>query len=261
MTGQEEIGVGKKIRSILPPLLFWVAVWQLLSARVGAELLLPAPLTVVERLWELGGTAAFWLTAGATLGRIFTGFLAGVLLGGILAVLTFASRWADRLLSPAIRVIRATPVASFIILILLWVERGRVPGLISALMVLPVVWGNVSRGLREVDPQLLELAQAYRFGRGKTAGLIYFPSARPYFTSACRTSMGLAWKAGVAAEVLCLPVRAVGTQVYYSKIYLETPTLFAWTLVVVVLSFLLERLMDVLLRHLEQRRAGHDKAA
>ena len=75
----------------------------------------------------------------------------------------------------------------------------------------------------------------------------------PYFASACRTALGLAWKAGVAAEVLCLPEAAIGTQVYQAKIYLETPDLFAWTLVVLALSFALEGLLGKLLSLLEGR--------
>ena len=95
------------------------------------------------------------------------------------------------------------------------------------------------------------MGRAYRFGRWKTVRLIYAPSVLPYFASGCHTAMGLAWKAGVAAEVLCVPKLAIGTQVYFSKIYLETPSLFAWTIVVVALSFLLERVIGGLLRRLE----------
>ena len=241
----------KKAYRVLLPLLFWTGVWQLAAAAVGKELLLPAPLAVGRRLLELCGTGAFWLTAGASLGRILLGLLAGVVLGTLLAGLTSALPWADCLLSPAVKVIRATPVASFIILVLLWVETGRVPGVISALMVLPVVWGNVSRGWAETDPQLLELARAYRFGRWRTLRRVYVPSVLPYFASGCRTALGLAWKAGVAAEVLCLPKNAIGAQVYYAKIYLETPSLFAWTLAFIALSFLLEWAVGLLLRRLE----------
>ena len=150
-----------------------------------------------------------------------------------------------------IRVIRATPVASFSLLVILWVVTGWVPVVVSGLMVLPVVWGNVSRGIAQTDPLLLEAARAYRFSRWKTVRLVYAPSVLPYFASACHTSLGLAWKAGVAAEVLCQPRLAIGTQVYFSKIYLETPALFAWTLVVLILSFLLERALGSLLVRLE----------
>lgn len=241
----------RRIGRVLLPVLFWLGVWQLAAAAVGQELLLPGPAAVGRRLLELAAGAVFWQTALASLLRIFGGLLLGVALGALLAGLTAWVPLLDWVLTPAVKVVRATPVASFILLVYLWVERGRVPGLISALMVLPVVWGNVTRGIAETDPQLLELARAYGFGRGRTLRRIYIPSVLPYFASGCRTALGLAWKAGVAAEVLCVPKLAIGTQVYFSKIYLETPSLFAWTIVVVALSFLLERVIGGLLRRLE----------
>lgn len=244
----------KRLAKALIPLLFWLLVWQVAATAVGKVLLLPAPIQVARRLTELALTAAFWRTAALSLARVFGGVLAGVLAGALLAGLTCAFAWADCLLSPAVRVLRATPVASFILLILLWTPNGVVPVTVSALMVLPVVWGNVTRGVAETDPLLLEMAGAYHFGRWRTLLLVYLPSVSPYFFSALRTGMGLAWKAGVAAEVLCLPRMAIGSQIYFSKLYLETPDLFAWTLVVVALSFLLESLVDVALGRLRRHR-------
>ena len=171
------------------------------------------------------------------------GMACGTAAGALLAGLTCASKWADKLISPAVRVIRATPVVSFILLILLWTDRNAVPSIVAGLMVLPVVWGNLTRGIRETDPQLLEMAHAYRFSRWKTLRLIYLPSLKPYFLSAVTTAMGLSWKSGVAAEVLCLPKLAVGTQIHNNKLILEIPDFFAWTAVVVALSLVLEHLL------------------
>ena len=244
------------VKKGLIPLAFWLAVWQLASMAVGKDLLLPGPWTVGKTLGALVVTGRFWQTALLTLARIFAGLLAGGALGTVLAVLTCASRWCDRLLSPAVRVIRATPVASFILLVLLWVKTGRVPGVISALMVLPVIWGNVSKGIRETDPKLLELAAAYRFGKRRTLTLVYLPSAAPYFTAGVETGLGLAWKAGVAAEVLCHPKLAVGSQVYFARLDLDTPSLFAWTLVVILLSFLVESVLVGPLRKAVERHGA-----
>lgn len=227
---------------------FWLALWQAAALCAGRELILPSPLTVLRRLGALAGTGEFWLTAALSLGRILLGLAWGAAAGCALAALTSTLRWADTLLSPAIRMVRATPVASFILLVLLWTARGAVPVVISGLMVLPVVWDNVSRGVRQCDPKLLELARAYRFSRWKTARLVLLPAVRPYFFSALTNGAGLAWKSGVAAEVLCLPRPSIGTQIYHSKLYLETPDLFAWTLTVILLSLLLERLVRLLLR-------------
>lgn len=230
----------KRTVKILVPAVFWVLIWAVLAQIVGQTFLLPDPATVAVRLWELGGTAFFWRSAGATVLRIFGGMSMGVLLGGLIAWLTFFLPWADLLLTPMVKIIRATPVASFILLVFLWTSRNAVPTIISALMVLPVVWGGVMLGLGETDGKLLELCRAYRFGRMKTVRLLYLPSVRPHFISAVQTALGLAWKAGVAAEVLCQPRFAIGTQVFQSKNYLETADLFAWTAVVIALSFLVE---------------------
>ncbi len=237
------------VRLLLPPA-FWLGVWQLAAFLVecsvggrGNELLLPYPLTVLGRLLELAGQGSFWESIGATLVRILAGMMLGTLAGGGLAALTCALPWADALLAPAIRVIRAAPVVSFILLVLLWTGRDSVPVVISGLMVLPVMWGAVSQGIRSTDPRLLELAAAYRFGPWKTLRLIYLPSLAPGLRGAAATSLGLAWKSGVAAEVLCLPRRSIGFHIYRSRQYLETPDLFAWTVAVVALSLLLEGLL------------------
>ncbi|MCI9156251.1 MAG: ABC transporter permease subunit [Lawsonibacter sp.] len=240
----------KKFLYALPAPAFWLGVWQVCAFLVdrrlegrGNELLLPYPATVWNALASLIGTGEFWGTVLASLGRIALGLAWGVLLGAALAVLTCASQWADRLLSPAVRVVRAAPVASFILLVLLWAGRERTPAIIAALMVLPVVWDSLSHGIRAMDPKLLELARCYRFSRWKTATLIYLPALWPYILTALTTATGLAWKSGVAAEVLCLPEPSLGQRIYYTKYYLDIPELFAWTAVTVALSMALEQLL------------------
>ena len=233
----------KKLLKTAIPLAFWLAVWQAASWAVGRELLLPGPVRVGERLLALAGTADFWLDLGATLGRVFLGLLWGALAGTVLAFLTHFSPWADRLVSPAIRVVRATPVVSFILLVYLWVARAAIPWVIAGLMVLPVVWGALSAGLGSMDGKLLELARAYRFSRLKTLRLVYLPALRPHLSAGLLTAFGLAWKSGVAAEVICPPARAIGSRIQQAKLGLETADLFAWTLAIVALSLALERLL------------------
>lgn len=241
----------KPVKNLLT-LLFWLLIWQLAAYLVeqsvegrGNELLLPYPVSVLRALGMLCQTSKFWLSVLRSLLRILAGLAAGVLAGVVLAVLTCASNWCQHLLAPAIRVVRATPVTSFILLILLWTGRNNVPIVIAALMVLPVIWENLSQGIKSTDPKLLELAKAYRFSPVKTLALIYIPTVRPYFAAAITTAMGLAWKSGVAAEVICLPRLAIGTQIYNAKLYLEVPELFAWTLVVILLSLVLEKCLSL----------------
>ena len=238
--------VNRHIRRILA-LAFWLLLWQLCALKVGKELILPGPFAVVRALIALASQSAFWINTVTTIIRIISGYLLGVITAVILAVLTCRFAVADTLISPVIRVVRATPVASFIILALLWMGKSNVPVLMAMLMVIPVVWENITAQYRATDKNLIEMAQAYRLSDWKKFRYIYVPSAFPGFLSGCLTAMGLAWKSGIAAEVLSQPKVAIGSNLYYSKLYLETPELFAWTAVVVILSMLIEKIIRFLL--------------
>ena len=222
---------------------FWLALWQLAAAAVGKELLLPGPTTVLKKLIALASTETFWITLARTILRVLTGILAGVILGMLAGYLTHKSKLARELLSPVMMLLKSTPVASFIILALVWLGRDAVPVFIAGLMVLPVVWANTAAGLAGIDPQLLELAAVYRFPRMKTFRRIMWPSLLPYLRSALRSALGLGWKAGIAAEVLTVPPWSIGKSIYEAKLYLETTELFSWTAAVVLLSFVIEHVI------------------
>lgn len=238
-------------------ILFWIAVWQIVSLCVGQELLVPSPAQVLVRLSHLLRETEFWRISAGSLLRIMAGYLAAVAAAVLLAALTSALPFLRALVMPLLSVVRATPVASFIILALVWLRGSQIPPFAAFLMVLPIVWANVSEGIQNADARLLEMARMYRFGPWKTAWRIYVPSVLPYFMAGCTTGVGLAWKAGVAAEVLAMPRNSIGLQLYNAKVYLETPDLFAWTLVIIVLSMLLERLLVSVMRQISGRMTRH----
>lgn len=237
-------------------LLFWLGIWTAASLKVNQELLIPAPWVVVRHLIDIMRGPDFFRVIGTSLLRILGGFLAGCLVGVMLAVLCSISVVLNALLYPAVRIIRSIPVTSFIILVMLWIPYTYVPVFISALLVTPVVFGNVTAGIQETDKSLLEVAKVYHFTRFKTLRYLFIPSVLPYFYSGALTALGLAWKAGIAAEVLALPKKAIGANMYYSKLYLETADLFAWTLVVVLFSFCFEKLMQYFMKKSKKQEAA-----
>lgn len=232
----------------LLPAVFWLGVWWLCAAAVGRELLLPTPAAAFHTLCTLMGTGEFWRTVLMSLGRVSLGFLLGAGLGTLLGVATAAFRWGDLLLSPALRAVRTVPVVSFILLLYFWLPTGRVPVAVSALMALPVAWRSARQGIAAADPQLLELAEAYRLDFWRKVTHVYLPAAQPALAAGWETALGLGWKAGVAAEVLCQPKWALGTGLQASKAYLDAPGLFAWTAAMVALSVLTEWILRLVLR-------------
>ena len=223
--------------------LIYLLVWEAAALLVGKELLLPSPFATVSRLFTLLGKGESWEFAGLTLLRIMGGYALGVITGVLLAVLTAKSRFAEELLKPLRGVVKATPVTSFILLALLWLRSNVVPMFISFLMVLPMVWADTADAILHTDPRLIEMGRVYGLSRGKIVRRIYVPSVLPQFLAACTTALGFAWKSGVAAEIIALPQRSIGYQLYESKLRIETVDLFAWTLLVVLLSMALEWLL------------------
>ncbi|MEL7610093.1 MAG: ABC transporter permease subunit [Bacillota bacterium] len=191
---------------------------------------------------------AFWLTSGASLLRIAIGFLLALTFGIALAAFMYRFPSVNDFFRPALAVVRSTPVSSFILLTILWFQETAVPVFIVFLTVLPIIQENVLAGIRNTDPQLLEMSRVFHLSRWKTVAKIYLPSIAPYLASACTTGLGFAWKSGIAAEVLCTPQFSIGRNLYETKLYLETPDLFAWTAFVILLSILFERAFSKIMR-------------
>lgn len=226
---------------------FWIGVWHVAALWVGRELFLPAPKAVWDSLVRLVPTKEFWQTVYLSLLRVLYGYVPGVVAGVIGGVITAKVKFLDRLLSPVLTVIRATPVTSFILLVWFIFGRDDTPTFIVTMMVLPIVWANVAEGVKTVDPSLKEVCKVYRLSFWRRLRILYIPHCIPYFSAGVLTSLGFAWKAGIAAEVICTPRVSIGEMVYDAKVYMEMADLFAWTVVVILLSLMLEWILKFLL--------------
>ena len=231
----------------------WIAVWAVLSAFVGEEIFLPSPVSVVKSLFSLIPQPSFWKAVVFTLSRVIVGIVLSSVIAIVLAVLSSFSEKLEVLLSPLVKAVRSIPVASVIILVLLWVKSRNLSVVISSLVVFPVIYTSVLSGMKNTSPLLLEMASNYSVGRRKRIRYIYIPSIFPYLKAGMRTAVGFAWKSAVAAEVIGLPKNSIGTALYEAKIYLLTSDLFSWTLVIVILSALFEKVTLFLLEEAERR--------
>jgi NitT/TauT family transport system permease protein len=237
----------KRRIQILAASVFWLGVWQAAAAAIGQEVFLVSPVQAIGTLVELLPQAGFWQRIGFSAGRILLGFWLGVLSSAVLAVAAEKWEWVDALLAPVMQLVKATPVASFIILALVWVSGSSLSVLISFLMVLPVLYSAVRTGIGSADRQLLEMAQVFRLPLGRRLRAVWLPAVLPAFRQGCSVALGICWKSGVAAEVIGLPDGSIGDALYRAKITLSTGELFAWTFVIILLSAVFEKLFLALL--------------
>lgn len=227
--------------------LFWLLIWQAASMRLGQPLLLSSPLQSASLLLRLIVTGEFWRTVIFSLGRITLGFLLGLLCGVLLSALGARFSLAGTLLSPLMGLVKAAPVASFIVLLLLWLPAKNLSVAISFLMALPAVYTNLGEGISALDNDMEELALIFKIPPLRKMRCIRLSQLYPYLRSGCSLSLGLCWKAGVAAEVIATPSGSIGERLYQAKIYLESAELFAWTAVIIVVSMVFTKLFLALL--------------
>ncbi len=235
-------------------LVFWLFIWQMAAVWTDNRILLTGPLQVLQSLVENAARPDFVVIVFGTFSRIGLGFLAAFLTGLLLGVVSYRRFLVEEILAPVMAVFKAVPVASFVVLLLIWFGSGRLSFWISFLIVFPNVYVNTVAGFRNTDRRLLEMADLYGICGWKRFFYLYRPALMPCLNSCLRISLGMSWKSGVAAEIIGLPEFSLGERLYLSKIYLDTAGLFAWTLTIVLLSFCFEKAVLWLMQRFEAWR-------
>ena len=251
----------KKVGAALLALTFW----EIAALLIHQRILLVTPVAVARRLctiWRVEGFArAIWFSFY----HIAGGFLLGLILGCLLAYLAAKHPVVETLLWPWMAMIKSVPVASFVVICLIWLSARNLSVFISFLIVIPIIYQNVLEGLRAENREMQEVATVFQLPWRKRFRYIELPKIRPFLLSACRVTTGRAWKAGIAAEILGVPNGSIGKMLYTAKIYLDTDHLLAWTVIIVVISVVAEkvflaglsRLLNPCSRFMEDTDAGH----
>lgn len=235
-------------------ILFWLAIWQTTAWLIHNPIILVGPIEALNTLFSLIPEKGFWLSVGHSFGKISLGFLLAFFLGIGLGSAAYRFPLIKEFLEPVMIFLKTIPVASFVILALIWAGSSRLSMVISFLVVLPMIYVNTAAGLEAADPKLLEMARVFHFSNLKKIRFIYFPALLPYLISGCKVSLGMSWKSGVAAEVIGVPAHSIGEHLYMSKVYLDTAGLFSWTFVIILVSALFEALFLSFLKRLSPKR-------
>ncbi|MGL4738150.1 MAG: ABC transporter permease [Cellulosilyticaceae bacterium] len=244
-------------RSTIGVSLIWLAIWQLAYIGVGSELLLPSPIQTVSALGQMLITTDFYINVGVTFWRVLLGVAISMLLGVVNALGAYYIKWLEVFLSPLVTTLKVTPVMAIIVLALLWFKSATIPVFVCFLMCYPIAYTNTLTGLKTVDKQLLEMSRVFEVSKRKVLRQIYLPHIQPYLASALKLVVGLSWKVVIAAEVLAVPPYSMGYNLLSAKVYLESDQLFAWVIVIIVLSTLCETLVGRLMAC--QRGGAYDQ--
>ena len=204
--------------------LIWLIIWQIASMMTGLELLLASPVAVLRTLIEMLVSKAFYMTLSHSLLNIGSGLLAGIIIGVAVGIGSGRFNTFAQFVEIPLQLMKSLPVAAFIILLLMWFGSRNVSRIISAMVVIPMVTAGVTDGIRNADTGVY-----------------------PYLETQLKIALGMCFKAGISAEIIGLVSDTIGTSMYYAKMYLLSAELFAWSIVVIAVSFIIEKLILKLL--------------
>lgn len=249
MQGKQKRTKKENVRMALI-VLFWLVLWEIADRVIDNRIILVGPTHILMALAEQVGQSDFWVTCGASFLRIAVGFVLSFIGGFVLALVCYRYKLIRDFLEPIMIMLKTVPMISFVIMLLIWVGNQALTIYLSFLIVLPIIYTNTLQGLQSVDVQLLEMAQVFHMAPWKKFMFIYRPAFMPFVLSASKLALGMSWKSGIMAEVIGTPKPSIGREMYAAKTYLQTSNLFAWTIVVVILSVLFETLFMAILKKL-----------
>ena len=233
----------------------WLLIWFIVAALIDNQLKFPGPFDTMKVLFvRVIAGKGFLLTVGASLLRILSGLILSGFLGLITGIAAGIYKNFSDFMEPIVTVIKSTPVMSFIILAMIWFSFSTVPVVICFLMCFPIIYQNAREGILNTDKGLVKMARLYRVSGKKILSGIYLKSMKPYMNAAANVCLGLGFKVTVAAEVLASPKYGIGSRLYDAKIYLEPVEVFAWTFIILLLSYILEQLLKAMFSDRRKRR-------
>lgn len=219
---------------------FWLLIWELIYLFIDREIYLPSPISTINILFDLLKQSSTYYIVFISTVRTLEGLFISIIVGSVLGITCGLNKLLDQFINPIMIIVRSTPIVSIIILAIIWFKSGQVPIFASVLMCTPVIFVNTKQGIINTDKNILEMSHIFNISNWNILLKIYSHYIIPYLTSAIISIIGIAWKATTAAEVLSIPKYSIGKYLFYAKTSLDPASLFAWTLIIIFMSSLLE---------------------
>ncbi len=229
-------------------LIFFLLCWVLISKLIASDLIFPGPMPVFRKLIELVRTGELFVPLMKTFVKALLGMLLALGVGLVSGFIMGSSPYFYELVKPLAMALRSVPIVSWLsTVILLWGIGWKGPTFIVFISLLPLIMFNVAEGVRSVDSKLLEVARVYEVSKWRVFKDVYLGSVLPFLLSSIDVSIGVMWKSAIVAEYL-VGDSGLGVQISWSKFYIDTPRVFAYTITAVVCGLTLEGVFSLMQR-------------
>ncbi len=224
--------------------LILIGLWALLSGLIDKEVILPSIGSTIVSLIDIIRAPGFLGIILHSLLRSAIGFIISLLLAMVLGIISSYSRFVYQLMQPVLNFLSSIPTMAIIILALIWLDNEIVPMFVGFIMVFPILYETVLKGILNVDKNIMEMAKLYKVDRFTIIRDIYIPSIFINLSSVLTSAVNINLKMVIAGEVLSQPKLAIGSNLQMEKMYLNTPGVFAWIIIILVISKILGYIVE-----------------
>lgn len=232
----------------ISPLLFMI-IWEIISRIIGNDLIFPSVLSIFKAFINIIKEKDFLFIIFHTIKR--TGISIGIslIIGILCSILSYKYRFFYILFFPFFSFLKSIPTIAVIILVLIWSNVEIVPIITGIMILLPLVYENILGGIDSIDRDLLKMADIYKISKIDIFKGIYIPGVYYFSSAGIPALIALTLKVVIAGEVLSQGSLSIGGEIFIGKIYLETSSIFAWIVIVILINFLL----DVFLKYINKK--------
>jgi len=211
----------ERLSDLIPPVIaisILLVLWQLFSFLPKATL--PGPIQVVQDTWLLilfpfydnGGTdkGLFWQIL-ASLQRVAIGYAFAAIIGISLGILVGLNKTLFKALDPIFQLLRTVPPLAWVPIALAALQQNQPAALF--VIFITAVWPiliNTSVGVQQIPQDYTNVARVLQLSNRKYFSKVIFPAALPYIFTGLRISIGLAWLAIIAAEIVMAGIVGIG---------------------------------------------------
>jgi len=233
----------KKLSTISKVVL--IGIWIILSAIVQNEVIFPTINSTFKSLVEIVKDPDFINIIVSSLLRSLCGFLISLFLAVFMGILSSVSKLIYNMMIPILGFLSSIPTMAIIILALIWLHNEVVPMFVGFIMVFPILYETVQKGILNVDKKILEMCKLYKVSRETIIRDIYIPSIFINISMVFDSALSTNLKMVIAGEALSQPKFAIGSSLQIEKMYLNTSGVFAWIIIILLISKLLSYIMKV----------------
>lgn len=228
-----------------------VVTWEAIARRSGVSaLVMPAPSVVAAALWTGLATGYFLPHTLATLSAVLLGLASGGTAGLLVGMALAESALLERVLRPYVVVSQVVPKLALAPLFVLWFGFGMLSTvLITALICFFPLMENTLTGLKQVDPQRLQLFRMLGATRLQTLLRLKLPMGLPGILAGLRMAVVLALVGAVVGEFISAS-QGLGAVIIASQGMMDTPLMFATLILIAAIGLLLYQATLVLERRL-----------